>query len=122
MDRLGGRGAEGRDIVSAEGFSPAALIEMAERFRALGEPARLALLEALRNGEQSVGELVLITGQTQGNVSRHLAILHTAGLVSRRRDGIYVYYGVADDEVWTLCDLVCSRLRRGADEMRRAVG
>lgn len=119
---MGSRESEGGGVVKSDSYSPAALIEMAERFRALGEPARLALLEALREGEQSVGELVLITGQTQGNVSRHLAILNTAGLVSRRREGIYVYYGVADDEVWELCDLVCGRLRRGVDALRRAVG
>jgi DNA-binding transcriptional ArsR family regulator len=99
-----------------------ALEEIAERFRALGEPARLALLEALRDGERTVSELVIATGQTQANVSRHLAILHGADLVARRRDGVYVRYEVADPEVWQLCDLVCGRLRRGADAMRRAVG
>ncbi|MEO5799226.1 MAG: metalloregulator ArsR/SmtB family transcription factor [Gemmatimonadales bacterium] len=99
-----------------------ALEEIAERFRALGEPARLALLEALRDGERTVTELVTLTGQTQANVSRHLAILHAAGLVTRRREGVYVHYVVADAEVWQLCDLVCGRLLRGADAMRRAVG
>lgn len=103
-------------------MAPEALEEIAERFRALGEPARLALIESLREGEQRVTDLVLATGQTQANVSRHLAILHAAGLVSRRRDGVYVHYVVADPEVWQLCDLVCSRLRRSAEAMRRAVG
>ena len=103
-------------------LTPVALIEMAERFRALGEPARLGLLEALRDGEHTVSELVVATGQTQANVSRHLAILHAAGLVKRRRSGVYVHYMVADTGVWELCDLVCHRLRRGVDAMRRAVG
>ncbi|MEP6590718.1 MAG: metalloregulator ArsR/SmtB family transcription factor [Gemmatimonadota bacterium] len=103
-------------------LTPVALIEMAERFRALGEPARLGLLEALRDGEHTVSELVFATGQTQANVSRHLAILHGAGLVTRRRSGVYVHYMVADAGVWELCDLVCHRLRLGVDAMRRAVG
>lgn len=108
--------------MSARKLTPEALEEIAERFRALGEPARLALIEALRNGERTVSELVLASGQTQANVSRHLAILHAAGLVSRRRDGMYVHYILADPEVWQLCDQVCNRLIRGADAMRRAVG
>lgn len=94
---------------------------MAERFRALGEPARLTLLTALRNGEQTVSQLVTVSGQTQANVSRHLAILYSVGLVARRRDGVFVWYEVADDEVVIFCDLMCNRLRRGADAMRRAV-
>lgn len=108
--------------MSARKLTPEALEEIAERFRALGEPARLGLVEALRDGERTVSDLVQATGQTQANVSRHLAILHAAGLVSRRRDGMYVHYVLADAEVWQLCDLVCGRLLRGADAMRRAVG
>lgn len=119
MERVAGRD---RDALSGGRIPAPVLEEVAERFRALGEPARLALLDALRDGERTVGALVDITGLTQANVSRHLAILHTAGLVTRRRDGAFVRYVVADDQVWRLCDLVCERLRRGADAMRRAVG
>ncbi len=93
---------------------PALFAPVAERFRALGEPARLLLLDALREGPRSVGELVELTGQTQANASRHLGVLHNAGLVSRRREGAFVFYDVADPEVWQLCELVCGRLRRDA--------
>lgn len=103
-------------------LSPAALEAIAERFRALGEPARLALLEELRGGERTVNDLAQATGQAQANVSRHLGVLHAAGLVSRRREGLYVHYAVADDDVYRLCDLMCARLQRDAEAMARAVG
>lgn len=108
--------------MSRHRLSPTALGVIAARFRALGEPARLAILDALRDGERSVTDLVEATGQAQANVSRHLGVLHAAGLVSRRREGLYVHYAVAGDDVYRLCDLACSRLQRDAEAMARAVG
>jgi ArsR family transcriptional regulator len=107
--------------MASEAMPPVLLQEVAERFRALGEPVRLALLDALRHGEHTVGELVEATGQGQANVSRHLGVLHAAGLVSRRREGTYVHYAVADPGVYELCDLVCGRLQRDAEAIVRAV-
>ena len=103
-------------------LSAAAMTELAERFRALGEPARLAIINALRDGERTVGELVEATGQAQANVSRHLAVLHGAGFVSRRRDGAFVRYAVSDAQVYQLCDLMCGRIERDAEALARAVG
>ena len=103
-------------------LSPAAMAELAERFRALGEPARLAILDALRDGERTVSELVDATGQAQANVSRHLAVLHGAGFVVRRRDGALVRYTVSDLQVYQLCDLVCGRIERDAEALAKAVG
>lgn len=103
--------------MNGQPLPPHLMAHVAERFRALGEPARLALLSALCDGERTVSELVEATGQTQANASRHLGVLHAAGLVSRRREGAYVYYDVADPEVWQLCDLVCGRLKRDAAAM-----
>ena len=103
-------------------LSPAAMAELAERFRALGEPARLAILDALRDGERTVSELVDATGQAQANVSRHLAVLHGAGFVVRRRDGAFVRYTVSDPQVYQLCDLVCGRIERDAEALAKAVG
>ncbi len=97
------------------------MAELAGRFRALGEPARLAILDALRDGERTVGELVDATGQAQANVSRHLAVLHGAGYVQRRRDGAFVRYTVSDPQVYQLCDLVCGRIERDAEAMAKAV-
>lgn len=63
------------------------LVIIAERFKALGEPVRLRLLNELRDGERSVTELVEATKLGQANVSRHLHILYTSGLLVRRREG-----------------------------------
>jgi DNA-binding transcriptional ArsR family regulator len=94
---------------------------VAERFRVLGEPMRLRLLDALRSGPRSVGELVERTRASQANVSKHLALLHGAGLVSRRREGTTVYYTLADPSIFQLCDLVCGRLEATLDRKRKAL-
>lgn len=83
---------------------------VAERFKALAEPARLELLSCLRAGERSVSELVEETGFGQANVSKHLQLLHAMGFVTRRRDGMFVRYALADRRVFQLCDLMCDRI------------
>lgn len=100
-------------------LSEQALELVAARFRVLGEPARLRLLQHLEAGERSVGALAELLGTTQPNVSKHLKVLQEAGLVSRRREGTTAYYGIADDTVSALCDLVCSRL---ADQLEALAG
>lgn len=85
---------------------------VAERFRVLAEPARLQLLQALMQGERSVGELTDATGLSQANVSKHLQLLLVHHLVARRREGLFAYYRVADASVFELCDLVCGGLER----------
>lgn len=93
------------------GLSAEALDLVASRFRVLGEPLRLRLLNELRAGERTVNELVQAAETSQANVSKHLGILMTAGLVNRRKEGVFAYYYIADDLVFELCDLVCSRLQ-----------
>jgi ArsR family transcriptional regulator len=83
---------------------------VAERFKALGEPARLRILNALREGEAAVGELVETTGLNQANLSKHLQLLHGLGFVQRRKEGLYVYYSLADKGIFQLCDIMCARL------------
>ena len=83
---------------------------VAERFKALAEPARLQILNCLRGGELTVTELVEETEFGQANVSKHLQLLHTLGFVSRRKEGLYVYYALADKSVFQLCDVMCGRL------------
>jgi ArsR family transcriptional regulator len=91
------------------------MIELvAGRFRALAEPARLHLMSALRDGEQTVGELVEATGLGTANVSKHLQLLHAAGFVTRRKEGLHVYYGLAGEDVFQLCDIMCGRLEAEA--------
>jgi ArsR family transcriptional regulator len=101
----------------------AATIDLvAERFRTLGEPTRLILLDQLRRGqERSVNELVKATGAGQANISKHLQILLAAGFVSRRKEGTTVYYQLADPSVFQLCDLVCGRAEVVIEQKRRAL-
>ena len=94
---------------------------IAERFKALGEPARLEILNALRDGEMTVSELVDATGLGQANVSKHLQLLYTHGFVRRRKDGLFVYYALADRSVLRLCDLMCDRLESDSAARRKAV-
>lgn len=89
-----------------------ALEKVAAYFQALSEPTRLALLNQLRGGERNVGELAQLTGFTIANVSRHLALLGSHGLVARESRGTSVYYRIADPSVYQLCDLVCGSLAR----------
>jgi DNA-binding transcriptional ArsR family regulator len=102
-------------------MSPGLLSELAERFKALGEPARLQLLSALREGEQSVTELVVRTGLGQANVSKHLQQLCTAGFITRRKEGTFAYYALADDEVFALCDAMCGRIEVDQQRKRAAL-
>jgi DNA-binding transcriptional ArsR family regulator len=92
---------------------------VAERFKALSEPARLQLLMAMQAEELSVNELVDRTGLGQANVSKHLQVLHAHGFVRRRKEGLFVYYGLADRTVLKLCDLMCIRLEAQLDAQKR---
>ena len=92
---------------------PAPLVErVAERFRILGEPMRIRLLEAMREGEKSVKELQEATGASQQNVSQHLGVLLRARIVERRKEGNFSLYSIADPVVFSLCDDVCGGLRQ----------
>lgn len=92
---------------------------IAERFQALAEPMRLRLLNALRGGEHTVGELVERVGAGQANVSKHLQLLHRHGFVERKKEGINTFYRIADPNVFELCDLVCGGLQKGLDQKRK---
>lgn len=106
----------------AKSLSPQLLGVVAERFKVLGEPARLAILDALRDTEMTVTELVDATGLGQANLSKHLQLLHTHGFVSRRREGLFAYYSVANRDVYRLCDIMCGRLGAEATARRKLVG
>jgi len=92
-------------------IEPELIPMVAQRFKALGEPARLALLACLQRGERSVSQLVELTGRGQPNVSQHLKELVRAGLVAPRREGAHVYYRIADPYVTRICDAVCRSVR-----------
>jgi DNA-binding transcriptional ArsR family regulator len=84
--------------------------QVATRFRALAEPARLRILDALRHGELTVGDLGRRTGLNQANLSKHLQLLHILEFVVRRRDGLFAYYALQGRDVMRLCDIMCGRL------------
>ena len=87
---------------------------VAQRFRVIGEPMRIKLLDQLRDGERSVGDLVEVLGATQQNVSKHLGVLHDCRLVKRKRNGTSIHYAIADPMVFALCKLVCGKMQRDA--------
>jgi len=98
-----------------------ALDRVADYFKALSEPSRLKLLNALREGERNVTELTAHLGSSQANVSRHLTLLLTLGMVERTSRGTSAYYRIADPRIYALCDLVCGQIGRrlAAEEQTR---
>lgn len=95
-----------------KGVSDADLETIAWRFRALGEVSRLHLVRALQSGEKNVTDLVEITGLSQPNVSRHLAVLVAAGLLGRRKDGLNVLYKIVDESLAEICAIVCKSVSK----------
>lgn len=102
-------------------MTPALIDEVAERFKALGEPTRLQLLMALREGERTVTELVEATGLGQANVSKHLQLLSSAGFVTRKKRGIFAHYALAGDHIFAMCDVMCARIDEQHREHRAAL-
>lgn len=108
--------AEDKRELSAE-----ALELIAARFKLLAEPMRLRLLNTLMSGERTVTQLVDATGAGQANVSKHLGLLASAGMVARRKEGLNVYYFIADPSLFELCNLVCRRLEERLTEHAEAL-
>ncbi|MEO5634798.1 metalloregulator ArsR/SmtB family transcription factor [Gaiella sp.] len=97
---------------------PDELVELiARRFRVIGEPMRIKLLDRLRSGEATVLALTATTGASQQNVSKHLGVLHDAGIVARRKEGTQVFYRVADAGIFELCETVCGSVQRQVAEL-----
>lgn len=97
---------------------PEPLVEViAERFRVLGEPMRIRLLDALREAPATVQELQQATNASQQNVSKHLGLLLRSGMVSRIKEGNFSRYAIADESVFELCEQVCGGLRRQLDDL-----
>ena len=94
----------GRNLTDAE------LEIIAEHFRMLGEPMRLKILQAVCLEPHTVNDIVKATGGTQANVSKHLSLLATAGILTREKDGQCVYYGMKDQLTLKMCELVHSQL------------
>jgi len=97
---------------------PEALVELiAQRFRVIGEPMRIRLLDALRDGPLTINQLTDALGASQQNVSKHVGVLAHAGIVAREKDGNRVRCSIADESIFELCELVCGGLRRQITEL-----
>ena len=97
-------------------LEPETIEAVADRLKVLAEPARLMILNSLRERAMNVSELIDETGLSQANLSKHLQLLHAHGFVSRRRDGLFTIYELADRSVFQLCDMMCGQLKRQASE------
>lgn len=98
---------------------PQPLVELiAQRFRLLGEPMRVRILDLLRaRGEASVGEIAEQLETSQQNISKHLGTLHAAAILGRRKEGNRVLYSIADESVLAICEVVCGSLERRAGDL-----
>ena len=97
---------------------PDPLVDLvAGRFRVLAEPMRIKLLDRLRDGDATVGELQGALGASQQNISKHLGVLLNAGMVARSKRGTASVYSIADPGVFELCDQVCGGIRRQVTEL-----
>ena len=105
----------------ADTLTPELIDLIADRFRALSEPARLLILNALRGGPRTVTDLVHETHLGQANVSKHLSVLRGVGLVVRRRSGAFVHYTIPDARLYLVCDLMCEHLRADMAARREVV-
>jgi len=85
---------------------------IAHRFRVIGEPMRIKLLDQLRQGEASVNQLSAALEASQQNVSKHLAVLAEVGILGRRKSGTHVYYRIVDEGVFALCEQVCGSVQQ----------
>lgn len=108
-----------RSAVPAKNLSDAALEMIALRFRALSEPVRLKLLNALMQGEKNVTQLVDAAGTGQANVSKHLSVLKQAGMIATRREGLATVCFISDPVVSQLCQIMCSKLKAEHEERSR---
>lgn len=85
-------------------------VNAAELFRAMAAPMRLRIISALCNGEKNVSELLSSIETTQPNMSQHLNTLYQAGVLGKRREGVSIYYYIANDKVVQMCRSVCLQI------------
>jgi DNA-binding transcriptional ArsR family regulator len=101
---------------------PDLAVLIARRFRVLGDPLRVRILDLLRDEELSVNDLAERLGAGQQNVSKHLALLADAGMLARRKDGTRIYYRIADDGVFALCEQVCGSVQSQLATLAALIG
>jgi len=79
----------------------------AELFRVMSAPMRLKIISCLCEGEQNVSYLLSKIDTTQPNMSQHLNTLYKAGVLAKERDGVQIYYRIANEQIVSLCKAVC---------------
>ena len=89
-------------LTTAEFLAP-----VAEYFKVLSEISRLQIVSCLKSGAMNVSEIGAATGLGQANLSKHLKVLTQAGILSRKPQGVSVYYEISDPLIFELCELVC---------------
>ena len=95
----------------------------ADMLKALAQPTRLKILEFLRDGERCVCEIFPAIGEEQSNTSRHLNMMLSSGVLSRRKDGLKIYYAIRHTEILTILDTIKFLVRQdisGRNEMLKA--
>lgn len=100
--------ARTNDDTSSEG--DAVFASAAELFKLMSTPIRLKIISALCGQERNVSQLLAAIDTTQPNMSQHLAALHRAGVLARRRDATQVYYRIASEPAAALCRAVCTQI------------
>lgn len=101
---------------------PDALVELiGRRLRVIGEPMRIKLLDHLVDGELTVQELTNALDASQQNVSRHLGVLHQAGILARRKRGINVCYALVDKTALELIESASLGVARQLDELSHLI-
>ena len=79
----------------------------ADLFRVMSAPLRLKIINCLCDGEKNVSYLLTKVNTTQPNMSQHLNTLYQAGILGKRRDGVQIFYRIADQRIVSICEAVC---------------
>ena len=100
-------------------LSDETLQQVAAFLRSVAGPTRLRILRCLHDKEKSVTEIVRDVRAKQSGVSKHLAILASAGVVVSRKNGSTIYYKISDKNVTSICDTVCCSIAERVRQQRR---
>lgn len=87
-------------------------VQAAELFRVMSAPMRLKIISCLCDGEQNVNYLLSKIHTTQPNMSQHLNTLYKAGVLAKRRDGVQIYYRIANAQIVAICKAVCMQVQQ----------
>jgi DNA-binding transcriptional ArsR family regulator len=110
---VAGVGADANADANAE--SEPVFDAAADLFRLLATPIRLKIISALCGHEKNVSQLLAEIHTTQPNMSQHLATLHRAGVLARRREATQMYYRIGNQRAATLCRAVCMQIATESD-------